>query len=424
MHPRVVSLASAAALCAVVAGTPVAAAPATCGLDPTFGTSGTGIVVAPDYTLDYGLAVAVDAAGRYVVAGEGGRSIALMRMLPTGTLDQSFGAGTGLVTIRHDDVYSSGALDMAQLTDGRIVLAGYAYWAVSPSSWGDIAVAVLNPDGSRDASFGGGDGVTYLDLNGSNDAARSVDVDGQGRIVIGGTTALAGGASDVVLARLLPDGTLDPAFGAGGMVVSDLGGTYEAANDVDALADGRILAAGSHQTDFVRPWLARFLPSGSLDPSFGVGGLVEPSNGGGWHEVIGNTDGTVLVAGEQELNLAVTRYTATGDADRGFARGGTALVSLGPWPEPTPSASGLAVLSDGDLLVAGAGTRTSYSEGVLVRLTRRGRLETRFGDGGIIRYSEDPQYSASSFSAVAALPSGGGVIAGTGYNGAILARTC
>jgi uncharacterized delta-60 repeat protein len=283
---------------------------------------------------------------------------------------------------------------------------------------------VLNPDGSRDTSFGGGDGVTYLDVNGNSDAARSVDVDMQGRIVVGGITDPASGPSDVLLARLLPDGTLDPTFGAGGIVVQDIRGDFEGAYDIDVLPDGRILAAGSGQTDFVRPWLARFAENGSLDKSFGRRGLVLPRVGGAWYEVLGTADGRVLVAGEQELNLVVARYTSAGRIDRTYGSGGTALFSLGPWPDPIPAAWGMAVLSDGDLLVAGAATRTSYSEGLIVRLDPQGTLDQAFGTGGIIRYSEDPQYSSSSFSAVAALPVGGAVVAGTGYTGAIVARTC
>jgi hypothetical protein len=68
--------------------------------------------------------------------------------------------------------------------------------------------------------------------------------------------------------------------------------------------------------------------------------------------------------------------------------------------------------------VAGEATRTNYSEGI-VRLDPPGTLDPAFGDGGIVRYSEDPQDSASSFSAAAALPTGGATVAGTGYTGAI-----
>jgi uncharacterized delta-60 repeat protein len=406
---------------AMIVGLPGSAS-AACGLDTSFGTGG--ILTVPDYTLDVGNAVTVDSEGRYLVAGQGLDALAVMRLLPTGAPDPSFGAGTGMVTVRHDDVFSSETLDVTQLSDGRIVAVGRAYWAVSPSSWGDIAVAVLNPDGSRDASFGGGDGVTYIDISQQNEVARSVDVDAQSRIVVGGTTDPGNGASDVVLARLLPDGSLDPTLDTDGIVVRDLGGTYEGAYGIDVLPDGRIVAAGSHQTDVVRPWLARFLTDGGLDTSFGRRGLVLPRANGAWYDAVAGPDGSVFVGGAEELQLVVAKYTSNGRISRSYGSSGRARISLGPWPEPSPFARGLALLGDGSVVAAGAATRTSYSEGVIVRITPAGTVDPSFGIAGVIRYSEDPQYSTSSFSSVAALPGGGTVVAGTGYAGAIVARTC
>jgi hypothetical protein len=82
------------------------------------------------------------------------------------------------------------------------------------------------------------------------------------------------------------------------------------------------------------------------------------------------------------------------------------------------------VLGDGSVLAIGVGIRTGYSEGVIVRVDPRGLLDRNFGTDGVIRYSEDPQYSSSSFSSASALAGGGAVVAGTGYAGAIVARTC
>jgi uncharacterized delta-60 repeat protein len=399
-----------------------ASASATCGLDTSFGTNG--VLSAPDYTLDYGHAVTVDAQGRYLVAGEAGSAFAVMRLLPSGELDTSFGSGSGLVTVRHDAVYGSEAWDVMELADGRIAVAGRAYWAVSPTSWGDIAVAVLNPDGSPDTAFGGGDGVTYLDLGEHNDLARSIDVDAAGRIVVGGSTAGSGAASNAVLVRLLPDGSPDPAFGVDGYAVQSLGGSYEAAYGIDVLADGRILAAGSWQADIMQPWLGRFLADGTPDASFGQAGLVLPAEPGSWQDVAAGPRGSVLVGGSDGLDLVVARYTSNGGLDRAYGGGdGKATVAAGQFG-PYPSANGLAVLGDGSVLAAGAATRTGYSEGVIVRLDPRGFLDRNFGTGGVIRYSEDPQYSSSSFSSVAALAGGGAVVAGGGYAGAIVARTC
>jgi uncharacterized delta-60 repeat protein len=420
---RTIPLATSIAAMIIAGPTPSASGAAACALDTSFGANG--ILTAPDYTLDYGHAVTVDAQGRYLVAGEGLRSLAVLRLLPTGELDPSFGSGSGLATVRHDDVYGSEAWDVTQLADGRIAVAGRAYWAVSPTSSGDIAVAVLNPDGSRDTAFGGGDGVTYLDHGERNDVARSIDVDAQGRIVVGGSSDGSGGASNAILARLLPDGSPDPTFGTDGVAVQSLGGSYENANDIDVLADGRILAAGSWQADYIRPWLGRFLPDGTLDASFGEAGLVLPPGPGSWQDVTVGPKGSILVGGSEGSDLAVARYTSSGHVDRKYGGGdGKALVApTGSW-DPYPFANQLAVLDDGSVLAAGAATRTSYSEGIIVRLDPRGSLDQSFGTGGIIRHSEDPQYSSASFSSAAVLPGGGAVVAGTGYAGAIVARTC
>jgi uncharacterized delta-60 repeat protein len=405
----------------ILAGPAQSAYAATCGLDPTLGTNG--ILTVPDYTLDYGNAVTADAQGRYVVAGTApGGTLAVMRLLPTGEPDTSFGTYSGTAFVSHDAVYDSEAWDVALLADGRIALAGRAYWAVSGTSWGDIAVAVLNPDGSRDTTFGGGDGVTYLDLDAQNDVARSLDVDAQGRIVVGGSSG-GFGASGAVLARLLPDGSLDPSFGMDGFVRPVL---RDSVYGIDVLPDGRILAAGSWSGEFgMQPWLGRFLSDGTPDASFGQAGQVLPSVPGSWQDVTAGPKGSVLVGGSEGADLVVARYTESGRVDRAYGGGdGKALVPPdGEWGA-RPFANGLAVLADGSVVAAGAGTRTSYSEGVIVRLNPRGFLDRNFGTGGVIRYSEDPQYSRSWFSSAAALTGGGAVIAGSGYAGAIVARTC
>jgi uncharacterized delta-60 repeat protein len=418
--PRIKLFLTSAIVGTIVAVPTTSASAATCGLDTSFGTNG--VLTVPDYTVDYGQAVAVDAQGRYLVAGEGLGALAVMRLLPSGERDPSFGNGTGVVFVSHDPVYASEAHDIILLPDGRIALAGRAYWAVSPTSWGDIAVAVLNPDGSRDTTFGNGDGVTYIDLGELNNVAQSIDVDAQGRFVVGGFST-SFGANTSLLTRLLPDGSLDTTFGTNGFVLPSLGGTYEYLYGVDAL-DGRILAVGSGQ-DGSRPWLGRFLTDGTLDASFGQGGFVIPQGYGSWRDVAAGPKGTILVGGQEQGSLVVARYTSSGGVDRAYGGGdGRTLVPPNGQFAPSPAANGLAVFADGSVLAAGAGTRTGYSEGMIVRLDPRGFLDRGFGMGGIISYSEDPQYSSSSFQAAAVLPGGGGLVVGTGYAGAIVARTC
>src|SRR4029079_10375588 len=93
-----------------------------------------------------------------------------------------------------------------------------------------------------------------------------------------GSAGYEGGFNDVLLVGLAPAGTLDPSFHSTNLPADPVG-LWGAFNDVLPLGDGRILAVGYSTT---RPgstgtsdvYLARFMPNGSLDPSFSSGGKV------------------------------------------------------------------------------------------------------------------------------------------------------
>jgi uncharacterized delta-60 repeat protein len=126
---------------------PAGSALAQCGPDPAFGSGG--VLVSDLGTGDElarGTAALPDGAA--VVAGEA-HAMTAARYLPDGTLDPAFGGGDGIAQVSHDPVFSSAAYDVAVQPDGKVVLAGNAAFAVSGSSGFDIAVARLNPDGTR-----------------------------------------------------------------------------------------------------------------------------------------------------------------------------------------------------------------------------------------------------------------------------------
>src|SRR5262245_32510948 len=82
----------------------------------------------------------------------------------------------------------------------------------------------------------------------------------------------SGGGGDT--GPTLPPGTLDPTFGDGGLVT--LGSNIpssESATVVLRQADGKLLVLG-HQSETSGAFIARFLPTGALDPSFGIGGQL------------------------------------------------------------------------------------------------------------------------------------------------------
>lgn len=227
--------------------------------------------------------------GKIVLAGftdaAGTLDMAVARLNnPQGTLDASYGLGTGGSRIDFGGLVpnsmgsSDNALAVALQPDGKIVLAGHS----DAGGKGDIAVVRLNaPAGTLDSSYGLGTGGSRVDVGvyisggtSTDDIVRSIAIQPDGKILVGGSTT-ARGTQDFAVVRLRsPEGTLDPSFGADGhgAAVIDLGGESEG-RKMALQANGKILVAGttvhSGQTD---PAVIRLQPNGTLDTSFGDGG--------------------------------------------------------------------------------------------------------------------------------------------------------
>jgi uncharacterized delta-60 repeat protein len=143
-------------------------------------------------------AVAMQSDGKIVVAGHvqsPGWDFALARYNSDGTLDNSLG-GDGKVTTDF-----SGSTDLAQSvalqSDGKIVVAGYGYQA---GTGYDFALARYNSDGTLDTSFSG-DGKVTDDFSGGTDGAEAVALQSDGKIVVAGYAYQAGTDFDFALAR-------------------------------------------------------------------------------------------------------------------------------------------------------------------------------------------------------------------------------
>src|SRR3989440_8962126 len=128
--------------------------------------------------------------------------------------------------------------------------------------------------GGLDGSFGAG-GKVVTDFSAGNDQGRQVVVAPDGKIVvIGNTTGPSGtGFQNFGLARYNTDGSLDASFGNGGKVITDFNNSFDFGLAVQIQSDGKILAAGvgGSSTTFV---MARYNDNGTLDSTFGSGGKV------------------------------------------------------------------------------------------------------------------------------------------------------
>ena len=170
------------------------------------------------------------------------------------------------------------------------------------------------------------------------------------------------------LARLTPDGRLDPSFAGGAgyatLQASPAALPQSAASALAVQADGRVVAGGwasdalSHQA-FA---LARFLPDGGRDAGFGSNGVVlgqlSPSTSpvSSPYALAVQPNGKILQAGAVadaggRRQVAVIRYAVDGALDRSFAGTGVLVLPLGA--SGSAAARAVAPTGDGRLVVAG-----------------------------------------------------------------------
>jgi uncharacterized delta-60 repeat protein len=352
-------------------------------LDSSFG--GDGIVT--DLPGGPPSSVAVQSDGKIVVAGGDGM-FALVRYEPDGTLDSTFGE-TGLVTT---DITSDGHEFASQVViqdDGKILVAGF-------SGTGGFALLRYNADGTPDGGLGK-DGRVVTEFDTLDDVAYAIAIQTDGKIVLAGEAGSRPNHNDgqFGLARYESDGTLDPTFGAGGRVSTDLGPGGETAYALAVQPDGGIVAAGlSNNRDSMPPFqeftLVRYTPDGGLDTTFGENGQVRTEFSKGDDSAFGvaiQTDGRIVAVGstgfttvgQEDNDFALARYNQDGTIDPTFGDEGKLETHLG---QGANAAKGVAIQADGKIVVAG--WSTGGGDIVVARHEVNGSLDPTFGDGGTV----------------------------------------
>ncbi|RPH38746.1 MAG: hypothetical protein EHM86_09105, partial [Desulfobulbaceae bacterium] len=210
-------------------------------LDPSFGEQG---VVITDFGIadDEASALAVQADGKILLAGFSSntvlKDIAIARYLSDGTLDLTF-HGTGYLSFNVGDGNAL-ARAIAVQNDGRIVVAGNFDSGANESST-EIFLVRLTEEGEPDVSFGV-DGKLVLPLAGQIGSAFDLQISAEGDILVAGTVGAVDG-SQAMVARITPQGVLDPSFAESGIAI--VSREYEtAAHSLALLADNSILLAG------------------------------------------------------------------------------------------------------------------------------------------------------------------------------------
>jgi len=368
-----------------------------------------GIVITPVSTVDNEAnAMAIQKDGKIVVAGYSNTDFTVVRYNSNGSLDSVFGFG-GIVktSLRCGDQHTS-AIAIQQ--DGKIVVAG----STNNGTANDFAVIRYNENGRLDPSFGKG-GIAITSISDGDDNASGVAIQTDGKIVVAGSSN-NGSNFDFALIRYNPDGTPDPAFGTGGVVSIDIRNGDDQVSALAIQPDGKIVVAGYSNTDLA---LARFRPNGSLDATFGEGGKVITSIRSGEDEASAisiQPDGKIVVAGSSNNGLnfdfAVVRYNPNGTLDRTFGKGGMVVTLI---RDGDDKASSVAIQADGKIIAGGSSNNGLNFDFALIRYFPDGTLDPAFGEMGIVM--TDIRSGDDHANAIAIQTDGKIVAAGNSNNG-------
>jgi uncharacterized delta-60 repeat protein len=427
--------------------------------DSTFGTNGivlTDFAPTPSFTT-LGVAVFADAS-QIVAAGTGDDNFAAARYATAdGALDTTFGpnsTGKTEVDIVSPTPSSETATGVAVQPDGKTVVVGPTDAGPILQSKGDeeFGVARYNADGSLDPGFGigGTDGNGLLTTNfgtnsdgsGTNDSPAGVALQSDGKIVVAGSTDPPGAdKGDFAVARYLPDGAPDPAFGGGdGLVTTDFGGPNGDSGSAIAVegaagtAGFRIVVAGTKNLAGQNKAfaVAAYTENGTPDAGFGTNGLqtttmgVYPATG-----VAIQPDGKVLVSGTAgdffpfPVDFALVRYNADGtlddggDGPAGTGFGGGDGIATTDFAGGYDEAHAVAVedLGAGEVRIVVVGraspdTSSTLDAGIAA-YTTDGSLDSTFGPDGDGKLTFDLGSNFDALRAVAFQPDGKIVASGT-----------
>ena len=361
-------------LCYLFSSTSLAQAGA---LDLTFGNGG---IASVDLDTNYAMirAMAVQNDGRIIIAGRWytplGYDVFMLRYMPDGSLDASFG-DSGQASVDLDSHFDE-CTSIAILPDGKIMVAGMVSTGIPTT----LTLARLNVDGSLDSSFASG-GVSY-GYQFPYSSAYDIKIQNDGRIVLAGEQNFK-----MAVFRYLPDGSPDSTFHADGLM------TFEAFSGVNVLRalelqeDEKIVVTGFGGPNEYDVVLARVLPNGNLDQTFGSFGWttleVSPGDDGVGSLVI-QSDGKIIVVGSTDYSpnydMFAARFNENGVLDNSFGVDGLSTISISGLAD---KATDVVLQPDGKILLAG-NTQTGagmYSVAV-VRLLPNGQRDPGFGQNG------------------------------------------
>jgi uncharacterized delta-60 repeat protein len=290
--------------------------------------------------------------------------VGLVRVDQDGVVDASFGSGGFVMDEPAPQSYAAGvALD----DEGRIVVTTFGADGISVQDKIRLATLRYLANGERDDSFGVSGVAAAPFAQRECLPGHNVVIDPDGASV-GICTLIpfepSGPRPAIGVVRHASDGSRDPTFGDDGLLVFD---EATGASSVAADAAGRTIIVGRDRSS---PMMARLLPNGALDETFGVDGIVAMAEHG-ISRAVEVADGKIVAIGSTEhafhhTSVTMARFEASGVLDLGFGVQGVSLVSTG---SACSTGYAHAVQPDGRIVVVGGhGDCISKSDFLIARI--------------------------------------------------------
>ncbi len=314
-------------------------------LDPSFGRGGYQFLFAPsDEGLHWTRDLAVQSDGKIVVLSQFrdsnisiDNSVVLWRLNVDGSTDNTF--GTNGRTVTSDAQARLQPSSLVPVSSGKILvsLTRLDTSTYSPKPWvfRYLSNGSLDPSFTDSNNFAGGIQPTPGDGDGE---MRNIYAAGNDTSYITGWTYI-NGVESIFVARLLADGTLDPAF-AGGRVTWVVGqaDSLDGINHVHVGDGGKLTVSGWVSNPATREVIVKLLPNGTPDTVFNGTGratyqLRDPA-GIDWvgTSAVTSTSAGIMVAGGGSIDsagnlefFAVAKFTQAGVIDGSFGTGGKVL---------------------------------------------------------------------------------------------------
>ncbi|TAE51175.1 MAG: T9SS C-terminal target domain-containing protein [Bacteroidetes bacterium] len=298
--------------------------------------------------------IAIQSDGKILIGGNfttyNGSSISrIARLNANGSRDTGFNPGAGVNGIVYAFVVQA---------DGKILIGGAftTYNSVTRNR-----ISRLNANGSLDTGFD--------PAGGANSLIRVFAVQSDGKVLIGGNLTTYAGTACSRIVRINTDGSMDAGFSTGA-------GINGAVTSLDVQADGKIIVGGGFTSydGIVRNRIARANTDGTADAAFcheaGANDII--------YAIALQSDGKILIGGSfttyggTACNY-ITRLNADGSPDATFNSGGTGANTLVRY---------IAIQPDGKILIGGIFTSyNGTSRNYIARLNSNGSLDTGFNPG-------------------------------------------